>query len=176
VAGTIGLLVVAGWTFDVPAMKSVAPGFIAMQPWTALAILFAAAALWLAASDAPAARAASAMALHELATNAIKYGAWSATTGQVNVRWEIIGDVEPHLLMVWSEDRGPSVVAPIVRGFGTRMIERSLAHDLGGTAQVAFNSAALTCTIDAPLTGVVAAARVVPLPRVGRMEGNETWH
>jgi PAS domain S-box-containing protein len=116
------------------------------------------------------------MALHELATNAIKYGAWSAPTGQVNVRWEISCDVEPRLLMIWSETQGPPVVAPVLRGFGTRMIERGLAHDLGGTARIAFGCGGLTCTIDAPLAGVVASPCVVPLPRVGSMQGHEAWH
>jgi PAS domain S-box-containing protein len=116
------------------------------------------------------------MALHELATNAIKYGAWSAATGQVDVRWEITPDLEPRLLMIWSEQHGPSVAVPILRGFGIRMIERSLAQDLGGTAQIAFDPGGLSCTIDAPLAEVVAAARVIPLPRVGSMQGNETWH
>ena len=60
-AGTIGLAVVVGWTFEIPALKSVAPGFIAMQPWTAIAILVAAGALWAAASSTPAVRAASAI-------------------------------------------------------------------------------------------------------------------
>jgi PAS domain S-box-containing protein len=112
------------------------------------------------------------MALHELATNAIRYGAWSAAAGQVRVRWEITRDVEPRLLMIWSEAHGPPVAAPIVRGFGTRMIERSLAQDLGGTAQIAFDSGGLTCTIDTPLAAVVASAHVVPLPRVGSMQAS----
>jgi len=63
-----------------------------------------------------------------------------------------------------------------VRGFGTRMIERTLPHDLGGTAAIAFHSAGLSCTIDAPLAGILAAAGVSPLPRVGNGQGNETWH
>ncbi|MGA2289596.1 PAS domain-containing protein [Bradyrhizobium sp.] len=116
------------------------------------------------------------MALHELATNAIRYGAWSAASGQVNLRWEITGDVEPRLLMIWSEAQGPPVTALPRRGFGTRMIERSLAQDLGGTAQIVFHPGGLTCAIDAPLAGIAAVTGVIPLPRVGSMQGNETWH
>ena len=115
------------------------------------------------------------MALHELATNAIKYGAWSTAAGQVSIRWEITSAAPPRLRMIWSEERGPSVATPTVRGFGTRMIERTLAQDLGGTAKVAFNSAGLTCTIDAPLSDVVATTSIASLPRVDAMRGNEKW-
>jgi PAS domain S-box-containing protein len=115
------------------------------------------------------------MALHELATNAIKYGAWSAAAGQVDISWEITSGVTPRLHMIWSEERGPLVTTPAVRGFGTRMIERTLAQDLGGTAKVAFNSAGLTCTIDAPLADIVATGSLAPLPRVDAMRGNEKW-
>jgi CHASE3 domain sensor protein len=67
VAGILGLTALTGWAFDIPALKSAAPGFIAMQPWTATAIILAAAALWLARFDGSAARAVSAIAAIALA-------------------------------------------------------------------------------------------------------------
>ena len=116
-----------------------------------------------------------AIALHELATNAIKYGAWSDASGQVRVAWEIAPGPAPKLRMTWSEERGPRVEAPTVRGFGSRMIERSLAHDLGGTAQIAFHATGLVCTIEAPLAEIAAKARAIPLPRVGALSGTGAW-
>lgn len=109
------------------------------------------------------------MALHELATNAIKYGAWSTAAGRVHVRWEISGGAEPRVRVKWSEHDGPPVATPLLRGFGSRMIERGLARDLRGTAKIIFDPEGLTCTIDAPLAEIVATMRVVTLPRVGRM-------
>jgi PAS domain S-box-containing protein len=60
-AGAIGLAALAGWTFQIPALKSVLPGLVAMQPWTAIAVLLCASALWLAGSKSSAGRAASAV-------------------------------------------------------------------------------------------------------------------
>jgi two-component sensor histidine kinase len=109
------------------------------------------------------------MALHELATNAIKYGAWSTAAGRVRIRWEISGGVEPRVRIEWSEHDGPPVATPLLRGFGTRMIERSLGRDLRGIAKIVFDPEGLTCTIDAALAEIVATTCVIPLPRVGRM-------
>jgi PAS domain S-box-containing protein len=93
-----------------------------------------------------------AMALHELCTNAVKYGALSNEQGTVTIRWETFGPAsEERLRLVWTEAGGPPVTAPERRGFGTRMIERGLASDLGGTARIAFEPAGVVCTIDAPL-------------------------
>ncbi|AWM85306.1 PAS domain-containing sensor histidine kinase [Microvirga sp. 17 mud 1-3] len=94
---------------------------------------------------------AIAMALQELATNAVKYGALSNNKGEVTVRWSVTGSDEPRLHLVWTETGGPPVSAPSRRGFGTRLIERSLAHDLNGQAQIGFTPAGVICTVDAPL-------------------------
>ena len=109
------------------------------------------------------------MALHELATNAIKYGAWSTAAGRVRILWEISGGAEPRLRVEWSEHDGPPVATPLLRGFGTRMIERSLARDLRGTAKIVFDPGGLVCTVETSLAEIVATSRVIPLPRVGRM-------
>ena len=89
-----------------------------------------------------------AMALHELATNALKYGALSVPEGKVTIRWSVEGE---RLRIGWQESGGPSVAAPTRRGFGSRMIERALAGDLRGTASLDFRPAGLVCEIDAPL-------------------------
>ncbi|MGK6322624.1 HWE histidine kinase domain-containing protein [Sphingomonas sp. DT-51] len=76
------------------------------------------------------------MALHELATNAIKYGALSVPAGQVTIRWTLAeDDGERRLRFCWTEQAGPAVTPPTRAGFGTRMIERVLApHVIGAVA------------------------------------------
>jgi PAS domain S-box-containing protein len=92
------------------------------------------------------------MALQELATNAVKYGALSNTCGQVGITWSVIEDhLEPRLKLSWRETGGPPVSAPTHRGFGTRLIERSLAQDLNGKVEIQFAPSGVTCTVDAPL-------------------------
>lgn len=93
-----------------------------------------------------------AMALHELATNAVKYGALSTDSGSVALSWSVEPRGEDrHLHMVWAESGGPPVVTPSRRGFGTRMIERGLAAELGGTVTLDFAQEGLRCEIDSPL-------------------------
>jgi two-component sensor histidine kinase len=94
---------------------------------------------------------ALAMALQELATNAVKYGALSNDTGTVVIAWTIRDGDPPHLDLRWEEEGGPPVAPPSRRGFGTRLIERSLAQDLNGEVQIEFASAGLRCSVTAPL-------------------------
>jgi len=95
---------------------------------------------------------AFAMAIHELATNAIKYGALSNESGQVAIRWQVIrGEEEPRLQLVWRESGGPAVAPPTRKGFGSRLIERGLAADLGGRVELTYPTSGVVCTIDAPL-------------------------
>ncbi|HEU0133900.1 MAG TPA: sensor histidine kinase, partial [Allosphingosinicella sp.] len=83
----------------------------------------------------------------------MKYGALSGEDGHVEVRWEISDGVagDRRLRLVWSERGGPPVSEPVRRGFGTRMIERGLAGELGGIATVEFRPAGVVCTVEAPL-------------------------
>ncbi len=104
---------------------------------------------------APRAALALALALHELGTNAAKYGALSGDGGRVDVTWRETGDGK--LILEWKEQDGPPVSAPPRRGFGSRLIEQGLAGDLGGTAQIAFEPDGLRCTIAAALATVRAA-------------------
>jgi two-component sensor histidine kinase len=96
---------------------------------------------------------ALAMALHELATNAAKYGALANKTGTIDVSWTVRnGATPPRLLLRWIESGGPAVVPPCRRGFGSRLIERSLAQDLDGQVDIAFAPTGVVCTVDSPLT------------------------
>nr|WP_295373644.1 HWE histidine kinase domain-containing protein [uncultured Sphingosinicella sp.] len=105
--------------------------------------------LWLA----PRAALALSLALHELSTNAAKYGALSSDKGRVEVSWRTDGD---RLRLVWKERDGPIVEQPIGRGFGSRLIERGLTADLGGTANLSFEPDGVRCTIEGSLAAVQA--------------------
>ena len=89
-----------------------------------------------------------AMALHELCTNAVKYGALSRPEGEVTLTWET---VDGRLHLVWAEQGGPPVAPPSRRGFGTRMIERALASDVDGRAELEFRPEGVVCRIEAAL-------------------------
>ncbi len=93
------------------------------------------------------------LAMHELSTNAVKYGAWSNEEGHVTVEWSRAGDAagEPRLHIEWREQGGPPVKAPTRRGFGSRLIERGLSGELNGEVRLIFDPAGLRCTVDAPL-------------------------
>lgn len=97
---------------------------------------------------------ALAMALQELVTNAVKYGALSNDIGQIRVHWELNGaSASKRLHLIWAETDGPPVRTPARRGFGTRLIERSLAHDLDGDVRIEFAPTGVQCSVDAPLAG-----------------------
>ncbi len=106
----------------------------------------------------PRAALALAMALHELATNAAKYGALSNAAGRVELRWAIVDG--NCLSLKWTEKGGPLVNAPQKRGFGTRLIEYGLAQDLGAEIRLDFAPAGLICSINAPLDGIRKSAEL----------------
>jgi two-component sensor histidine kinase len=88
------------------------------------------------------------LALHELATNAIKYGALSRPEGRVALNWLPQGEM---LQMVWEESGGPPVAPPTRKGFGTRLLEDILIKDLGGSTKLHYEKAGLRCNITAAL-------------------------
>ncbi|MFC1459517.1 PAS domain S-box protein [Microvirga arabica] len=95
---------------------------------------------------------ALAMALQELATNAVKYGALSDTAGRLDIGWSVDRKAgEPYLHLKWQESGGPPVQAPARRGFGTRLIERSLAQELNGEVRILFEPTGVVCVVEAPL-------------------------
>jgi two-component sensor histidine kinase len=91
------------------------------------------------------------MALHELCTNAIKYGALSAESGRIALEWTRSNGAAPRLRIVWTEKDGPPVSPPKNRGFGSRLVERMLAQDLDGEVVMDFRPEGLFCSIDAPM-------------------------
>jgi PAS domain S-box-containing protein len=100
----------------------------------------------------PKAAVALTLALHELTTNAVKYGALTSEHGAVSIFWTTSTDVQGHRLrLIWIESGGPAVSAPSRRGFGSTLIERALSHELGGEAALEFASTGVVCKIDVPL-------------------------
>ena len=99
----------------------------------------------------PKAALALGIAFHELATNAVKYGAFSGDTGSVRVAWNIEpGPKGDRLILTWREEGGPPVTPPTRKGFGSRVIERGLALELNGTTNLDFQEGGVVCTIDIP--------------------------
>ncbi|MEO8747630.1 MAG: chemotaxis protein CheB [Rhodanobacter sp.] len=92
------------------------------------------------------------MALHELTTNAAKYGALSDVHGRVVIIWATrIVEQCPWLTLQWAEHDGPAVTTPNHRGFGSRLIRDGLAYELGGETRLEFPASGVTCSIDIPL-------------------------
>ncbi len=96
--------------------------------------------------------AALAMTLHELCTNAVRHGSLSAPSGRVAVEWSIDAEGRtPKLHLVWREYGGPSISSPSVKGFGMRLIEKTLASEAGARVAVEFPSEGFRCEMDIPL-------------------------
>src|SRR5665213_202098 len=93
-----------------------------------------------------------AMVLHELATNAAKFGALSAPEGRLALGWKIERVNGARRLRIdWRESGGPEVQPPVYRGFGSRLLERSVGQELRGSAQLDFDPAGLRCRLEIPL-------------------------
>ena len=99
-------------------------------------------------SVAPRHALALSLALHELATNAVKYGALSTPEGRVDLRWACSAT---HVSLNWRERDGPPVAPPTRRGFGTRLLQESIARDLGGKTSLEYAPAGVTCELIAVL-------------------------
>jgi len=120
----------------------------ALAPFEAAArTMIAGPPVWLA----PGGALTMALIFHELATNALKYGALSTPAGRVALAWAY--DAETRgLSLTWTESGGPPVVAPTRRGFGSRLIERSLRGELKGEARMEFQPGGLVCAMQARLS------------------------
>lgn len=103
-----------------------------------------------------------ALMLHELGTNATKYGALSVPDGHVAITWEIVpAEGAARLRLRWEEIGGPPVRPPTRAGFGSRLIERSLVHSFGGTARLSFPPTGVVLTMEAPYASVTAGGAPV---------------
>jgi two-component sensor histidine kinase len=104
----------------------------------------------------PKAALALSMALHELATNAAKYGALSNSSGRISLSWQVRSAAIPMFAFRWAERGGPPVEEPRRRGFGSRLIEHGLARDIVGNIELSFRREGLICTIEAPAVEICA--------------------
>ncbi|MBK3404756.1 HAMP domain-containing protein [Methylorubrum populi] len=93
------------------------------------------------------------MTVHELTTNAAKYGALSVENGRVDVTWRVITGESGarRLALEWRESGGPPVQEPSKRGFGTRLITGGVSRELGGVVRLEFAAEGMRCTLDVPL-------------------------
>lgn len=98
------------------------------------------------------------LALHELATNAAKYGALSVPDGRVLITWQLEGKDASTLKFQWTEKGGPAVSAPTKKGFGSLLIERLLATELNGESIVIYDVDGVSCKISAQLSDANAGA------------------
>jgi two-component sensor histidine kinase/integral membrane sensor domain MASE1 len=108
---------------------------------------------------------AVAMVIHELVTNAAKYGALSSPDGRVSVSWDRTGTgVATILTITWRELGGPPVAAPVQCGYGSSLIRDLIPHELGGTVDLKFASDGACCKIEIPLKRRCSDARASSLP------------
>jgi two-component sensor histidine kinase len=99
------------------------------------------------------------LAIHELATNAIKYGALTVASGEVSITWTI-EDQEggPNFIFLWRELGGPPASQPASVGFGSRLISRVLQDDFRGTVEVTYESTGLVCRLTTPAENLASPA------------------
>jgi two-component sensor histidine kinase len=88
------------------------------------------------------------LALHDLATNATKYGALSCPSGSVVLTWAV---QDGKLRLNWEERDGPPVTPPTQKGFGTRLLELLLARDLGGSVKLIYDVSGVRCRVSVAL-------------------------
>jgi PAS domain S-box-containing protein len=94
------------------------------------------------------------LALHELATNASKYGALSVPTGKISINWHRLPGDPENIEVIWAESGGPEVVPPQRRGFGTLVIERNLARSLDAEIDLSFSADGLRCRMLFPASNL----------------------
>jgi CheY-like chemotaxis protein len=100
-----------------------------------------------------------ALVLHELATNSVKYGALSVPEGNLAVRWSV---VDGTLTLYWTEAGGPPVVPPKSHGFGTKIMNASIKHQIGGNVAWDWRPTGLECTLQIPMGGDSAGQPTEP--------------
>ena len=103
----------------------------------------------------PSAAQAIGMALHELATNAYKYGSLSLAAGRVNLSWGIAGDDQDTFSMTWVESDGPEVVQPKSFGFGQKVIIQMVQSALNGAAEVEYHPTGLVWRLQSPVSSTL---------------------
>jgi PAS domain S-box-containing protein len=105
----------------------------------------------------PKASVSMSMILHELCTNAAKYGAFSVPDGKVSIQWEQLRDRQPgNIRLIWQESGGPDVQQPVRKGFGTTLVELAAEYELQGQGRLHFFREGLRYEIIFPLDGTIS--------------------
>jgi PAS domain S-box-containing protein len=118
-----------------------------VKPWT-----IEGPGIWLASNEA----VTLSLVFHELATNAAKYGALSDGEGRVTVQWALTCEAEPAVLTIdWRERGGPKVTPPARSGFGSRLLNQAVAHELGGETILTFPPDGAACRLQFPISAKV---------------------
>jgi PAS domain S-box-containing protein len=99
----------------------------------------------------PSAAVSYALAFHELCTNALKHGALTGCEGRVEITWRLAGPGDERIHLTWRERNGPNVIPPVREGFGSRLIRRAVASELGAPVDIRFEEAGLVCVFDGPV-------------------------
>jgi two-component sensor histidine kinase len=102
------------------------------------------------------------MAIHEMCTNAVKYGALREPAGRIRIAWSTdaeIGDTSPAFRFVWSEHDGPPVQPPESKGFGSRMIQQILAIEMAADVAVEYRNTGVVCELTAPSSDLLVSAK-----------------
>jgi two-component sensor histidine kinase len=92
------------------------------------------------------------MILHELVTNAMKYGALSRPEGRIFVRWSVENRPDPWVHFSWREQGVTEVAPPSRQGFGSKLVEASARHELGGKVEINYDADGIRCEFEFPLT------------------------
>ena len=118
----------------------------------------------------PSAAQTLALTMHELTTNAAKYGALSSSSGRIELSWEI---QDENLVVHWREIGGPAIRAALYKGFGTRIVVESIERQLGGKVTYDWAADGLHCILSVPSDKIKreGAARSIPKPINGRTDG-----
>ena len=99
------------------------------------------------------------LAVHELATNAMKYGALTVASGQVSITWTFEDRAgTPRFVFIWQEFGGPPASEPAAVGFGSRLISRVLGDDFEGAVEVTYGATGLVCRLTAPLENLATSS------------------
>lgn len=99
------------------------------------------------------------LAIHELATNALKYGALTKASGRVSITWAVEDrQGTPDFRFIWQELGGPPASEPASSGFGSRLVSRVLRDDFGGAVQMSYGPTGFVCRLTAPLKNLAASA------------------
>lgn len=116
----------------------------------------------------PKAAQALGMALHELATNASKYGSLSNDQGRIEITWRLVADAGgSRFVMTWRESSGPLVSAPTRRGFGQRVAKEMVEHALSGTVTLDYFRTGVVWTLSCPVNAIITAVKPPPSVKSG---------